>query len=164
MAAGHWRGWLSIGVWRVPCALGRCGIVARKREGDGASPRGTWAFESILYRADRVGRPRTRLPVRAIARDDGWADAVGEGNYNRGVKHPYRASAEKLWRDDAVYDVVVVLGYNRRPRVQGRGSAIFMHVARDGFTGTEGCVALRRADLLRVLAILRPGDRVRIGA
>jgi L,D-peptidoglycan transpeptidase YkuD (ErfK/YbiS/YcfS/YnhG family) len=93
---------------------------------------------------------------------DGWCDAAGDGNYNRCVRHPYSASAEALWRSDGLYDVIVVLGYNRRPRIKGRGSAIFMHVARPGFQPTEGCIALRRADLVRLLAPLRRGARVHV--
>jgi L,D-peptidoglycan transpeptidase YkuD (ErfK/YbiS/YcfS/YnhG family) len=91
------------------------------------------------------------LPVRAIRRHDGWCDASADRNYNRPVRLPYAASAERLWREDALYDVVVVLDYNKRPRVRGRGSAIFMHVARPGYAPTEGCIALARGHLLRLL-------------
>jgi len=96
-------------------------------------------------------RPQTSLPVRAIRRHDGWCDASADRNYNRPVRLPYRASAEHLWREDELYDVVVVLTYNERPRVRGRGSAIFMHVARPGYAPTEGCIALARGHLLRLL-------------
>ena len=89
--------------------------------------------------------------MRAIRPRDGWCDAPADRNYNRPVRHPYPASAERLWRADGLYDVVVVLGYNDRPRVRGRGSAIFMHVARPGYAPTEGCIALARPHLLRVL-------------
>ena len=92
------------------------------------------------------GRAR-RLPARAIRPDDGWCDASADRNYNRPVRHPYSASAERLWRSDGLYDLVVVLAYNERPRVRGRGSAIFMHVARPGYAPTEGCIALARAHL-----------------
>jgi L,D-peptidoglycan transpeptidase YkuD (ErfK/YbiS/YcfS/YnhG family) len=141
----------------VPCALGRGGISRGKREGDGATPAGRLVLRRIWYRADRVPRPRSRLPVHAIRPDDGWCDAAGDRNYNRPVRLPYPASHERLWRDDHVYDVVVELGWNERPRVQGRGSAIFLHLARPGYAPTEGCVALARADMLRLLPHLRPG-------
>jgi len=146
------RGWLCLGVRVLPCALGRGGRSFRKREGDGATPSGVWEAVAVLYRADRVRRPRTGLPVRPLKPDDGWCDAVGDRNYNRAVRHPYPASAERLWRQDSLYDVIVVLDHNRRPRVRGAGSAIFVHVAKPGYRPTEGCVALSRRDLLLVLA------------
>jgi L,D-peptidoglycan transpeptidase YkuD (ErfK/YbiS/YcfS/YnhG family) len=98
--------------------------------------------------------------VRVIKPDDGWCDAVGDRNYNRRVRHPYPASAERLWRQDALYDVIVVLDHNRQPRVQGAGSAIFMHLARPGYRPTEGCVALARRHLLLVLAAARRDMRI----
>lgn len=146
------RGWLAIGERRVRCALGRGGQRALKREGDGATPIGSFKLINAFYRADRILRPTSALPLRSLRRDDGWCDAAGDRNYNRHVRHPYTASAERMWREDGLYDVVVVLDYNVRPRVAERGSAIFLHCARDGFEPTEGCVAVRRADLLRMLA------------
>ena len=136
----------------MPCALGRSGTRVLKREGDGASPSGRFAILEVFYNPDRTRRPLMSLPLRVIAKTDGWCDAAQDRNYNRKVKLPYSASAEHLHRDDGLYDVVVVLDYNIRPRVRNRGSAIFMHVARPGFLPTEGCIALRRIDLLRVLA------------
>ncbi len=97
-----------------------------------------------------------------MRRQDGWCDAVSDRNYNRPVQHPYSASAERLWRDDALYDLVIVLGYNDHPRRQGLGSAIFMHVARPDYAPTEGCIALRPADLRRFLGLLRPDTTIRI--
>lgn len=146
----------------MPCALGRSGCRARKREGDGATPIGRWRLLQVLYRPDRVQRPRTRLPVRAIRPRDGWCDAPADRNYNRAVRLPYPASAERLWREDNLYDVVVVLAYNIHPRTLRRGSAIFMHVARPGLAPTEGCVALPRAQLLGVLAGLQRGAELRV--
>ena len=161
LSLGATRGTLTLGGLRFPCALGRAGCRARKREGDGATPIGQWRMRAVLYRPDRVRRPRTPLPVRAIRPHDGWCDASADRNYNRPVRLPYPASAERLWRADALYDVVVVLDYNERPRVRGRGSAIFMHVARPGYAPTEGCIALARPHLLRLLE--RLGARAAIG-
>jgi L,D-peptidoglycan transpeptidase YkuD (ErfK/YbiS/YcfS/YnhG family) len=150
------RGILTYGALRVPCALGRSGRRVGKREGDGATPVGRFALRQAFYRADGLQRPRTRLPLTALRGDDGWCDAPQDRNYNRKVRHPYPASAERLWRTDRLYDLVVVVGYNDRPRVQGRGSAVFIHVAAPGLKPTEGCVALRRADLVRLIARLSP--------
>jgi L,D-peptidoglycan transpeptidase YkuD (ErfK/YbiS/YcfS/YnhG family) len=116
----------------------------------------------VLYRPDRLKRPRTGLPTRPLRPDDGWCDAVGDRNYNRHVRHPYPASAERLWRSDGVYDVIVVLDHNTRPRVRGAGSAIFVHLARPDLTPTEGCIALSRRDLLLVLAKLGRGTRLAV--
>lgn len=154
LSAGATRGILVLGNLRFPCAIGRTGRTSRKREGDGSTPIGRFALRAAFYRADRLLRPRAGLPLRAIRPCDGWCDAPQDRNYNRPVRHPYPASAEHLWRADHLYDLVVVLGYNDHPRALGLGSAIFMHVAGPGFAPTEGCIALRRADLQRVLARL----------
>jgi L,D-peptidoglycan transpeptidase YkuD (ErfK/YbiS/YcfS/YnhG family) len=162
LSAAATRGVLRLGVMNFACALGRTGRRARKREGDGATPVGSWQMLKVLYRADRVRRPQTGLPVRPVRPDDGWCDEPADRNYNRLVRHPYPASAERLWRDDRLYDIVVVLDHNRVPRVRGAGSAIFMHVAGPGFAPTAGCIALRHGDLMRVLKRMGRGAKVRI--
>lgn len=154
------RGRVKVGGLLLAACCGRTGTRARKCEGDGATPAGAWRLVEVLYRADRVARPRTALPVRILRPDDGWCDAVGDRNYNRSVQHPYPASAERLWRDDHVYDLIVVMSHNQVPRVQGGGSAVFMHLARPAKTPTEGCVALRERDLRLLLA--RVGRRTRL--
>jgi L,D-peptidoglycan transpeptidase YkuD (ErfK/YbiS/YcfS/YnhG family) len=151
----------------VRCALGKAGVIAAadKREGDNKSPLGVWTIREVLYRPDVYPNgPKTALPTRAMAPDDGWCDAPGDPAYNRPVKLPYPASAERMWRDDAVYDLVGVLAHNDDPPVPGMGSAIFLHLARDGYPGTEGCVALAREDLEALLAAAGPGDAIEIGA
>jgi len=155
------RGHLQLGSLILPCALGRSGIKARKREGDGATPRGRFRLRYGLYRPS-AGRPPTVLPFRVIHRDDGWSDCPRDRNYNRPVRFPYAASAECLWRDDGLYDLIVVLGYNDVPRVRYRGSAIFLHIARDDFRPTEGCIALRARDLRRLLALLPKESEISI--
>ena len=157
------RGWLKLGNLTFPCALGRPGMRVRKREGDGATPVGAWRPRCVFYRADRVLRPRTVLPTRPLRREDGWCDTPGDRNYNRLVRHPYPASAERLWRVDGLYDVLVVLDYNACPRVRGKGSAIFLHVARSDYAPTEGCIALARGHLMRLLEQLGGGAAVRVG-
>lgn len=132
-----------------------------KREGDGATPVGRWPIRELVFRGDRMPRPRTAIVARAMMPDDGWCDAVGDRNYNRPVWHPYPASAERMWREDQLYDLVLVLGYNHRPRVQGLGSAIFLHIARHGFEPTAGCIALTPKDARRLIALLRTGDVIR---
>lgn len=143
-----------------PCTLGRSGVSTSKREGDGASPAGCFAPRAVFYRADRMDRPSTRLPCTAIARDDGWCDAPADRAYNRKVRLPYGASAETMWRDDTLYDIVVVLGHNDDPVVPGAGSAIFLHLAREDGGPTEGCVGVARDLALALIARLGPEDRV----
>jgi len=154
------KGVIQCGNLSVPCSLGRSGTSVRKHEGDGATPWGRFALCQVLYNPGAERRPKTRLALRAISRSDGWCDAPQDRNYNRLVRLPYTASAERLWREDGLYDLVVVLDYNIRPRVRRNGSAIFMHIARPEFLPTEGCIALRRSDLLYLLARLRPGSKV----
>lgn len=155
-------GWLSVGTLVLPCALGRSGITRAKREGDGATPRAVLPMRRVWYRADRGPRPLTGLPVRAIRAGDGWCDAPCDRNYNRPVRLPYPASHEDMFREDGLYDLVVELGWNDDPPRPGRGSAIFMHVARAGFRPTEGCIALRAADLRRLLRRIGPQTVIRV--
>jgi L,D-peptidoglycan transpeptidase YkuD (ErfK/YbiS/YcfS/YnhG family) len=145
------------------CALGRAGISSGKREGDGATPVGIWPIREVLFRADRVTLA-TALPHAPLKRDDGWCDDPTDPDYNKKVTLPHRARCESLWRDDGVYDLITVLGYNDAPVAPGAGSAIFLHVARDDFSPTQGCVALARDDLLAVLREAKPGDAVRVSA
>lgn len=158
------QGSMQVGGRSISCALGAAGPVARKREGDQGTPLGLWRMIGVLYRPDRVARPRTTLPVRAITRNDGWCDDSGDRNYNRLVTLPYPASAETLWRADHLYDVVVTLSHNWCPRVRGLGSAVFMHVAHADYAPTEGCVALAQHDLLRLLSWSNPDTSIRIVA
>ncbi len=143
---------LAVGNLRLHCALGRSGSRVAKREGDGATPIGIWHPVRIFYRADRQSRPLSSLPIKRLKPEDGWCDATMNRNYNRFVRLPYSASAENLWRSDHVYDIVVVLDHNTRPRRRHCGSAIFVHLARPDFTPTEGCIALTRRDLCLLLA------------
>ncbi len=133
-------------------AVGAGGVRARKQEGDGATPAGTLPLRRVLYRADRVASPRCAAPREPIAPDDGWCDAPDHPAYNRKIRLPFEARHEALWRSDALYDVVGVLGWNDAPVARGEGSAIFLHLARPDYAPTAGCVALALPDLLEILA------------
>jgi L,D-peptidoglycan transpeptidase YkuD (ErfK/YbiS/YcfS/YnhG family) len=145
------------------CAIGPAGIAVKAAEGDGITPLGVFPLREVFYRADRIARPQTILSVRMIAKDDGWCDAPEDRNYNRLVKLPYPASAEEMWRDDHIYDLVAVIGFNDAPVLAGKGSAIFLHLAKPDYPPTAGCVALAEHDLREALAQLRSGDKIRIG-
>jgi len=157
------KGRLVAGALALPCALGPAGIVPSKREGDGATPRAELPLRRVWRRTDRGPRPPTALGVRPIRPDDGWCDASGDPRYNRPVRLPFGASHELMWRADGLYDLVVELGWNDRPAQAGRGSAIFMHAARPGFTPTAGCVALAPGALRRLIARLGNETVLRIG-
>jgi L,D-peptidoglycan transpeptidase YkuD (ErfK/YbiS/YcfS/YnhG family) len=137
---------------QVRAAIGRAGIRGMKVEGDGATPAGWLPLRRVLYRADRVSVPRAIAPREPIGPTDGWCDDPGNPDYNRMVSLPHPGRHEALWRSDAIYDVIGVLGWNDAPVVRGRGSAIFVHVARADYAPTEGCIALALTDLLALLA------------
>ena len=156
------KGRIALGHGVRPAALGRTGIRALKREGDGGTPLGRFPVRQVLYRADRTMRPRTRLPVRTIRSDDGWCEDPADRNYNRLVTLSQQSRADRLTRSDHLYDLILVLGYNDRPRVRGKGSAIFVHLARPDYAPTAGCIALSRHDLMMLLAELRPGSSITV--
>jgi L,D-peptidoglycan transpeptidase YkuD (ErfK/YbiS/YcfS/YnhG family) len=137
-------------VWRA--ALGAGGVRVDKHEGDGATPAGLLPLRRVLYRADRVPIPHTALPREPIDARDGWCDDPTVLPYNRRIRLPCGGSYEALWRRDGLYDIVGVLGWNDAPVIRGRGSAIFLHVARPNYAPTEGCIALALPDLQEVLA------------
>jgi len=141
-----------------PCAIGTSGAVPadRKREGDGATPFGTWPVRGLFYRADRNPIAYSSLPARAIRPWDGWCDDPEDPRYNQPIRHPDPASHERLWRADGLYDLIVPLGYNDDPAVPGKGSAIFLHCAKPGLKPTAGCVALAKPDLIEALMLMSP--------
>lgn len=155
-------GQLQCGSRTYRCALGRSGVRLDKREGDGATPAGRFPLRRVLYRPDRLPAPSTRLPVGPLASDDGWCDDPADSRYNMPVRLPYVARHEELWRTDALYDVIVVIGHNDAPVIAGMGSAIFMHLAGADYQATQGCIALARQDLLELLAKLGPEDGLEI--
>ena len=143
-------------------ACGRGGVRVGKREGDGASPAGTFPLIEAYYRPDRLARPATALPLAALSPADAWIDDPDDPLYNRLAALPYPARHERMWREDALYDIVVLIGYNTDPPVPGRGSAIFLHVARPDFAPTEGCIAVGCDVLAAVLGLLGPGSAIAI--
>jgi L,D-peptidoglycan transpeptidase YkuD (ErfK/YbiS/YcfS/YnhG family) len=154
------RGWLSAGPFALPVALGRTGIKANKREGDGATPRGRFRLVRLWWRADRAPAPRTGLPIRRITPHDAWCEDPADRRYNRPVQA--RKGADRLWREDRLYDFIIELDHNTRPRVAGRGSAVFVHVARPNFGPTAGCIALDVKRLKALLPRFGPGTRIEI--
>lgn len=154
------RGWLIAGALTIPVALGRAGIKANKREGDGGTPRGRFQLRRLWWRADKHPRPTTSLPAQRIRADDGWCENPADRRYNQPVKVQPESNADRLRRKDDLYDFIIEIDHNTRPRVAGRGSAVFIHAARPGFAPTAGCVALELNSLRRLLARLGPRTRI----
>jgi L,D-peptidoglycan transpeptidase YkuD (ErfK/YbiS/YcfS/YnhG family) len=146
------RGIVRCGWQTFPCAIGRRGVTHLKREGDGATPAGRYRLLFLYYRPDRLPRPKAQIPMRAMRPDDGWCEDPEHGRYNSAVQVPSAAAHDAMWREDHLYDIVGVLDWNLRPRIRGRGSAIFLHLARPGYAPTAGCIALTLRHLASLLA------------
>jgi L,D-peptidoglycan transpeptidase YkuD (ErfK/YbiS/YcfS/YnhG family) len=155
-------GWASLGERRWRCVAGAGGVREDKVEGDAATPVGDFPLRHIYFRNDRLVLPKVRLPARPIGEHDGWCDDPRSPAYNRLVRIPNEWSHEKMWREDGLYDVVVVVGYNDDPPEGEWGSAIFLHIARDDMSPTQGCVAFARADFLELLPLIGPDTRLRV--
>jgi L,D-peptidoglycan transpeptidase YkuD (ErfK/YbiS/YcfS/YnhG family) len=154
------RGWLLTDGQVIPVALGRGGIKADKREGDGGTPRGAFQPLRLWWRADRHPRPRTFLPVRVIGPEDGWCEDPSHRHYNQPVRLDRDRAGDRLWRHDQLYDFIIELDHNTRPRIAGRGSAVFLHLARKDFSPTAGCVTMTKPAMLRLLARIGPATRI----
>lgn len=159
-AKGQYK--LSMDGLVMRCAVGRNGMIRDKREGDGGTPVGVWPVRRVFYRPDKLDRPETALRIVELSPADGWCDAPTDRNYNRMVKLPYPASAEDMWRQDDIYDIVVELGYNDDPVVPGKGSAIFLHLARPNYSGTAGCVAVALKDMRALLKRATSGVTIHV--
>jgi L,D-peptidoglycan transpeptidase YkuD (ErfK/YbiS/YcfS/YnhG family) len=159
-AGNRQRGWLTVAGRSIPVALGRGGIRANKIEGDGATPRGAFRPRRLWWRADRWPRPRTALPVRRIGPSDAWCEDPADRRYNRPVRHTDTQPGDRLMRDDHLYDFIIEIDHNTRPRIARRGSAVFLHLARDSFGPTAGCIAMARGEMRRLLARIGPGTRI----
>ena len=142
------------------CALGRGGMNVKESEGDGITPLGTWPIRRGFYREDRIEKPKSCISFTPITQNMGWCDAPQDLLYNQLVELPFKSSHETLWRDDPLYDLILVLGYNDDPVISGKGSAIFMHIARQNYTPTAGCIALNQSDLLEIIINLTPTTSV----
>jgi L,D-peptidoglycan transpeptidase YkuD (ErfK/YbiS/YcfS/YnhG family) len=157
---GATQGTASFGALSVRCALGRSGIAAHKVEGDGCTPAGRFPVRRLFYRPDRVRELALKIPMLPLSPADGWCDDPGDPAYNRQVTRPYPASHEAMWREDALYDLVLVIGHNDDPVVPGKGSAVFLHVAAPDYAPTAGCVAFARADLVALLEAMDPATGI----
>lgn len=157
------RGWLTAGSLTIPVALGRGGILANKREGDGGTPRGSFHPRQLWWRGDRHSRPRTFLPARAITNTDAWCEDPGNRHYNQWIRRTEGEGGDRLKRADQLYDFIIEIDHNTKPRIAGRGSAVFLHLARDNFGPTAGCVSMTKSAMLQLLRRMGPKTKIIIG-
>jgi L,D-peptidoglycan transpeptidase YkuD (ErfK/YbiS/YcfS/YnhG family) len=144
------------------CAVGKNGFSVDKKEGDLCTPIGKFSLREVYYRADKMPFLHIGLPVKIITQHEVWCDSAAHSQYNQLVELPFEASHEKLWREDDLYDIFVVIGYNDSPVISGKGSAIFMHIAKPNYEDTEGCIALKKGDLLEILAGLTASSTIEV--
>jgi L,D-peptidoglycan transpeptidase YkuD (ErfK/YbiS/YcfS/YnhG family) len=162
-AGNRQRGWLTAGGRTIPVTLGRGGILANKREGDGGTPQGVFHPVRLWWRADRHQRPTVQLPVRRITAADAWSEDPADRHYNQPVQIGAQQAGDRLMRDDHLYDFIIEIDHNTRPRIAGRGSAVFLHLARESFSPTAGCVGMTKAEMLRLLSRIGPRTKIVIG-
>lgn len=156
------RGILRVGSRVFPVALGRAGIKANKREGDGATPRGSFRLVRLWWRADRIPKPITLLPVRSIKCTDAWCEDPANSRYNKPIVLRSGIPGDRLWREDHLYDLIIEINHNTRPRIAGRGSAVFLHLSRKGLLPTAGCIAMPVDRLKRVISHLNNKSTIKI--
>jgi L,D-peptidoglycan transpeptidase YkuD (ErfK/YbiS/YcfS/YnhG family) len=162
-AGNSQAGWLTADGVTIPVALGRGGIRANKREGDGGTPRGVFHPRKLWWRADRHTRPRSFIAVHAIRPEDAWCEDPNDRHYNRAIRLTREEPGDRLTRKDHLYDFIVEIDHNTRPRIAGRGSAVFLHLARENFGPTAGCVSMTSSAMLHLLRRLGPRTRIVIG-
>lgn len=156
------RGILSVGPLSMPAAIGRSGTTAFKREGDGGTPVADMKLLHGYVRTDRIRHALSPLRLRATRAGDLWCDEPRHASYNRPVKAPFGASHEEMMRNDRLYDICLVLDWNLTHRRRHGGSAIFFHLAHADYSPTEGCIALKPRDMLRILPLLRKGTILKV--
>ena len=156
-------GYLNYKNFKFRCALGKNGIGQKKREGDFVTPKGKYKLIKIYYRADRIKKVNSPLKKIKIKKNMGWCDDVNSKYYNKQIKINKKISHEKLHRKDNLYDIVVVLNYNINPIIKGKGSAIFLHIAKKNYNKTQGCIALKKNELLSLISKIKKNTQIRIG-
>ena len=155
-------GYLSYKNLKFKCALGKKGIKNKLREGDKITPKGIFKTGNLYYRHDKIKNLRTQLKKIKITKNLGWCDDPNHKCYNRPIRLPFEASHENLYRKDRIYDLVLVINYNIQPTKKNKGSAIFLHIAKKNYVPTNGCVAIKKNDFLKLLKILRKNTKIKL--
>ena len=155
-------GFLKYKNFKFRCALGRGGIKRKIKEGDNITPKGTYRITKLYYRADRIKKIETLLKKIERKKNMGWCDDPKSKNYNKQIKIPTRFSYEGLYRNDKIYDIVLVLNYNINPTIKNKGSAIFIHIAKNNYSKTKGCIALKKNNLIKLLSYIKSLEKIKI--
>ena len=153
---------ISIGDYKLKCAIGKRGTTSRKKEGDLRTPRGSFTFLKVYYRADRIHQIQTKIKKYKIKKDMGWCDDIKSKDYNKLIKLPSSYNFEKFYRVDNIYDIIIVINYNTNPIRRNKGSAIFIHIAKKKYKPTKGCIALSKKDILFFLKTIKKNDKIKI--
>ena len=156
-------GYLNYKGIKFRCALGKNGIRKKNKEGDNITPKGIYKIKTVYYRQDRIKKLSTSINSKKIKKNMGWCDDPKSADYNQLVNLPNNYNSEKLYRNDNIYDLIVVLDYNMNPTVKNKGSAIFIHIAKKNYTPTKGCIALSKIDLLEILNKINKKTKIKIG-
>ena len=153
---------LLIDDFKFKCSVGKLGFSKNKREGDNKTPIGVFNLGEIYYRKDRIKKITSKLKIISIQKNMGWCDDPYSKHYNKLVKFPFKYSAEKLYRKDSTYDIILVLNYNLNPIRKGKGSAIFIHIAKKNYKKTLGCIAVNKKDLKKIIKKINKSTIVNI--
>ena len=154
--------YLTYRQYKVKCAVGKRGIGLKKKEGDLITPIGEFRIKYILYRKDRVKKIKSKFKMIIIKKNMGWCDDPASKNYNRIVNLPFSTSYERLFRKENIYDIILVLNYNMNPIKKNKGSAIFIHIAKKNYKKTEGCIAIKKIELLKIIKEIKINTKVKI--
>jgi|TARA_B110000444_G_C18747181_1_gene550860 L,D-peptidoglycan transpeptidase YkuD (ErfK/YbiS/YcfS/YnhG family) len=153
---------IYIKYYKLKCAIGKRGINIKKREGDNITPRGKFALKSVLFRQDRVADIKTKLTKIKIEKNMGWCDDPNSKNYNKLIRYPFKYNAEKLYKKDNIYDIIITIDYNYNPIIKNKGSAIFIHIAKNNYSPTRGCIAISKRDMKKLLANINKNSKILI--
>jgi L,D-peptidoglycan transpeptidase YkuD (ErfK/YbiS/YcfS/YnhG family) len=145
---------------KIKCSIGKNGTTKYKREGDFKTPRGIFNLKKIFYRKDRIKFFSTSLKKKCIKKNTGWCNDINSEYYNKEIKFPFKGSAEKLWRNDNVYDIIIILNYNLNPVIKKKGSAIFLHICKKNYTSTQGCVAINKKDMMNLITNIKKNSKL----
>ena len=153
--------YLTFNNYKAKCSIGKRGIGLKKREGDLITPKGKYKIKYILYRKDRI-KFQSKIRKVVIKKNMGWCDDSNSKQYNKLIKLPSNYKYEKLYKKENVYDIIIVLNYNMNPVIKNKGSAIFIHVAKKNYKKTEGCIAVKKVDLLKIAKNLKKNTTILI--
>ena len=146
--------------YKIKCSIGKRGLTSKKKEGDYRTPKGNFKFEFILFRKDRIKSIQSKLKKIKITKNMGWCDDPTSNRYNRLIRFPFKKSAEKLFLKEKIYDLILVINFNRNPTVKKAGSAIFLHLAEKRFVPTKGCIAIQKKDFLKILPLIKKNTKL----